>query len=61
MNNSLKIAAVLASAFLFYGCEEGPMENAGEEIDNATTDVGNAIEDACEDVKDAAGAEDKDC
>ena len=61
MNASLKLAAILLSAFFIFGCEKGPMEEAGEEIDNAATDFGNAVEDACEDVKDSAGAEDKDC
>jgi len=43
-------------------CEEkGPAEKAGEKFDEITKDVGNSVEDACEDVKDAAGAEDKDC
>jgi len=61
MNASLKLAAILLSAFFIFGCEEGPMEEAGEEIDDATSDLGNAVEDACEDVKDSAGADDKDC
>ena len=44
------------------GCEQkGPAEKAGEQLDDAVTDVGNTIEDACEDVKDEMGAEDKDC
>ena len=28
------------------GCEEGPMEDAGEEIDDAVDDVGDSIDDA---------------
>jgi predicted small lipoprotein YifL len=43
-------------------CEKkGPMEKAGEQIDEAVEDAGNAVEDACEDAMDARGAEDKDC
>lgn len=42
-------------------CDDGPAEDLGERIDDATTDAGNAIEDACEDVKDAAGADNKNC
>lgn len=49
-------------ALMLAACEQqGPMERAGESIDEAVEDAGNAVEDACEDVKDAAGAEDKDC
>ncbi len=62
MNSMKLIALALASALALAACEEqGPMEEAGEKIDEAAEDAGNAIEDACEDVKDAAGAEDKDC
>jgi hypothetical protein len=61
MNTQVKLAAVLLSALFIFGCDEGPMEEAGENIDNAATDLGNAVEDACEDVKEGAGAEDKDC
>lgn len=44
------------------GCEKkGPMEEAGEKIDNAATDIGNAVEDRCEEAKEAAGAEDTRC
>lgn len=46
----------------FIGCEEkGPAEEAGEKLDEITKDIGNSVEDACEDVKEAAGAKDKDC
>jgi PBP1b-binding outer membrane lipoprotein LpoB len=60
---SIKLIAIaLAAALALAACEEqGPFEEAGEKIDDATEDVGNAVEDACEDVKDAANAEDKDC
>lgn len=52
------------------GCAEndGPAERLGESIDNATADVrdaaedvGNELEDACEEIKEGAGAEDKNC
>ncbi len=42
-------------------CEEGPAEEAGEEIDDTVQEVGNAVEDACENVKDAAETKDQDC
>jgi predicted small secreted protein len=40
---------MLLGALSLTGCEKGPAEKLGEDIDNAATDVGNAIEDACED------------
>ncbi|NND45415.1 MAG: hypothetical protein HKN58_08830 [Xanthomonadales bacterium] len=53
---------VFAAAFFLQACEQdGPFEDAGEDIDQAVEDTGNAIEDACEEAKEAAGAEDKDC
>jgi hypothetical protein len=41
--------------------KQGPMERAGERIDDASQDVGNAIEDACEDTKEGMNADDADC
>lgn len=46
---NLAIAALLVG-FTLTACNEGPAEELGESIDNATTDLGNAVEDACEDV-----------
>lgn len=52
----------LTAALALAACEQqGPLEEAGETLDEAAEDVGNAVEDACEDAKDAANAEDKDC
>jgi len=62
MKTSLTLAALLLTGILAAGCDnDGPMENAGEAIDEAATDIGNAAEDACEDVKEGAGAEDTNC
>lgn len=36
------------------GCEEGALENTGEEVDEAIEDAGEAIEDAGEEIEDAA-------
>ncbi len=48
--------------FLAAACDnKGPAEEAGEAIDDAVTDMGNAVEDASEDVKEKAGAKDKNC
>lgn len=43
------------------GCDEGPAEKAGKNIDEAVTDAGNAIEDKCEALKEKADAKDTDC
>lgn len=44
------------------GCEkEGSAEKAGKQVDETLNDMGNAVEDTCEDMKEEAGAEDKDC
>ena len=61
--NSWKPLTLLAAVLLALGaCEQqGPFEEAGENIDQAAEDAGNAVEDACEDVKDELGAEDEDC
>ncbi len=55
--------AMLLSALTLTGCDrnEGPMEEMGENMDEAATDFGNAVEDACEDAKEGANADDTDC
>jgi hypothetical protein len=62
MRNSLTLCALSVSSFLAAGCEQdGPLEDAGEKMDDAVTDFGNAVEDACEDVKDSVDAKNKNC
>lgn len=49
MNLGHTIAAALFVSTLLIavpGCEQGPLEEAGEEIDDAVDDAGDAIEDA---------------
>jgi hypothetical protein len=50
--------ALVISAFLvaLSGCEkqEGPMEKAGESVDNATESIGEHVEDAGEALQDTA-------
>jgi len=53
--SSLVIAAVLAG--FLTACEEakdGPAEEMGKKIDNATDEAGKALEEAGEEVEDAA-------
>ncbi|MGJ8647356.1 MAG: hypothetical protein ACSHXJ_10685 [Marinomonas colpomeniae] len=58
----IKLFTVFSVVFLLAACsEEGPMEKAGESIDNAATDTKNAIEDKCEAVKEGLNTEDTDC
>ena len=56
-------AALFISALLVAlpGCEkqEGPMEKAGESIDNATDSVGEHVEDAGDAIQDAATGDTK--
>ncbi len=65
MNKQTAVALLLFISFgmmTLPGCNsDGPMEEAGENVDQAMSDTGNAIEDACENVKESAGAEDSDC
>ena len=55
--------ALVMSALLVAlpGCEkqEGPMEKAGQSVDNATESVGEHVEDAGEAIQDAATGDNK--
>ncbi len=46
--NETMTATLLACTLMFTlsGCDDGPMEEAGENIDDAVEDSGDAIEDA---------------
>ncbi len=57
----LKTLLVAGFAMSLAACDDGPAEDAGEELDEIVTDAGNAVEDACEDAKEGMDAEDKDC
>lgn len=47
---SWAVAAALAGALAIAGCEEeGPAEEAGEEVDEATEEAGEEAEEATED------------
>lgn len=43
----------LVALFLMTGCEEGPMENAGEEVDRAIEDTGESLEETGEEAEDS--------
>ena len=62
MINLGKVTLILLAAAGLYACEEqGPMEELGEDIDQAAEEMGQAVDDACENIKEGAGAEDTDC
>jgi len=49
MKSGKSVAAVLAAAVLVVGlcgCEKGPMERAGKQVDKAVEKAGDKIEDA---------------
>jgi len=52
--NSLGLAALLIVASIaLTACErDGPMENAGEEIDEAVEDAGDSLEEAGDEIED---------
>ncbi|MBF9003301.1 MULTISPECIES: hypothetical protein [Vibrio] len=58
----VKAATVVGLGFTLMACDnQGPMEKAGEKVDNAATDTQNAIEDKCEDIKSDLDQKDTDC
>jgi hypothetical protein len=60
-NLLFRLLLVAAMTFSVVACGDNDAEEAGEKIDEVVTDAGNKVEDLCEDVKDKADAEDKDC
>ena len=64
LTTMIKILSMISvMLFVITACDsnDGPMEKAGEKIDNATTDLGNNVEDACENLKEGLNAKDSDC
>ena len=55
MTRLVRVLAVAVFALLLWGCPEkkGPLEKAGEKIDNAVEDAGDKLEDAADEVEDA--------
>ncbi len=55
MNKPVHVVALFAAIlFALGGCEnEGPMEKAGEKIDEAVEEAGEAVEEAADKVRDA--------
>lgn len=57
-----RIVAILGLVFALAACtEQGPMEEAGEQLDEAAQEAQNVIEDSCENIKEGMNAEDEDC
>lgn len=46
-------ALLIAASFSLAGCNDGPFEEAGENVDEAVEDVKDEAEDAADDVEDA--------
>ncbi len=63
LRRTTQLLAVVCVCGWLAACDsnDGPVERAGERVDETATDVGNAIEDKCEEAKEQAGAEDTDC
>ena len=51
---ALVIGVLLAA---LTGCEKGPAQKAGEDIDKAATEAGEAMEKAGDDIREAVGAD----
>jgi hypothetical protein len=51
---ALVIGVLLAA---LTGCEKGPAQKAGEDIDKAVDEVGEAMEKAGDDIREAVGAD----
>ena len=53
--NIFALMFLLSSLSVLQACDDndGPLEEAGEAIDDAADDVGDAIEEACEDATDS--------
>ena len=47
------LGLVLSASGSLTGCEEGPLEQAGERADDAAEDAAEAVEEATEDAADA--------
>ena len=42
-------------------CNDGPAEDLGARVDHAVNEAADAIDDACEDVRDAIAANNRNC
>ncbi|TKF32865.1 hypothetical protein FCV50_08580 [Vibrio kanaloae] len=57
-----RVLTVMGITLALTACsDDGPMEQAGENVDEAVEETQNTIEDSCENVKEHLGAEDEDC
>jgi len=55
LQNVFALMLLLSSLSVLQACDnnDGPLEEAGETIDEAADDVGDAVEEACEDATDS--------
>ncbi|CAK1855092.1 hypothetical protein FB440_101404 [Vibrio crassostreae] len=61
-SNAYRFLTIVGITFSLAACsDEGPMEQAGENVDEAVEDTQNAIEDSCENIKEHLDAKDEDC
>ena len=55
LNRTTTATLFLLASLGFAGCSnDGPLEEAGETMDNAAEDAGDALEDAADELEDAA-------
>lgn len=52
MNHFTKIALALLLSTVLFGCEKGPAEKAGENIDEAVEETRDKAEEACDKLTD---------
>ena len=48
----LFLALLIASTFALAGCNDGPFEEAGEDVDEAVEEVQDGAEDAADEIED---------
>ena len=62
MSALTKWIVIISAAMFMTACQEkGPMEELGEDVDEAIEETEQAVDDACEDVKESVDADDTDC
>lgn len=57
----LTMISIMLFAMTACDSNDGAMEQVGEKIDKAATDLGNKVEDGCEELKEGLNAKDSNC